>query len=621
PPASEEAAMMDYATPSREYPSPQAVEVPLPHTEDMDLVVDLMLPESTRPPSREATPVSRSVSQIPELPVTVKDVPDALPFQPGRENVHANVILSCIVKAGGRAQRALQDGSTVETALEILYRAVDDGTQGIKALADTVIASGDKEMYKKTTAVRASYRSIIYQILRDLDDMTCRESNANLPTEGIPTDMFAILRSLKDMSDENEINAAELRAEMAELKMSFAALRADAPNASVPPPRPAATPTAGPKDTTGPKSTPGPKSTVGTKSTTGPKSTPPKATIPPRVPAPPPFKGPNTKAPAQTPAAAPAPTPKTKAKTKTVTIQVSGSGPSSLPAPNLDLDASPVVVDWNDMMDADDGPMKGVNTGPADTDLLKDPPLLDGEKEADVDPNDSFQTVDKGKGKAHGAQPKRSFAQAAKAVVPPMPPKTPIPNATKIANDIRSEGRTSTPLRYAATVNLDETYKRKTSRTMWALVNDTLIRKGAHVRIMHIDWNEKGRIVLNFPAGASVNEVVDALPDISKVLGFPEDTHYERCTTWSKVAVTRARTGFESGEGTRYSEQEILDLLTTSNRHIARLNITYGPRWVTRDPDPKKTLSTFTFAFEDDANGSILNGIIGLPIYFGGARL
>ncbi|KAG8734116.1 hypothetical protein FRC10_011939 [Ceratobasidium sp. 414] len=633
PPTSVEAVMMEYITPDSVYKSPQAKEIPLPHGEDMDLITNLILPESAQPPSRAshtASPISHSVSQIPELPTAIKDVHVTLLGQPGRENVHTNVLLSCIVKAGGHTQRALQENSTVENTLEILYRTLDDGKEGIRAIADTVIASGDKEMYKKTTAVRHAYRCTINEVLSDLDDMTVRKSVANLPTKAIPTDMFAILKSLKEMCDENEMNAEMLRAEIAELKMSFAVLHADVHNASVPPSRPAAPPTIEPKVTSSPKSTPGPgpKSTTGTKNTVGPKSTTLETTVPPCAPAPPPFKGPSTMAPAQTPDAAPAPAPKTKPKT--VTIQVSGLGPSSVPNSTTNLEAHPAISSWSDLMDLDKdtntpgGPVEGELYLGGDTSPME--PLSDalGDVQEQEGENDGFQTVNKGKGKAHGGPlPTRSFAQAAKIAADSIPdPKVPVPTAAKIASDIRAMGRNDTPVRFAGHSNsILEDYTHMTSPTMYRLVNDVFVRWSTHPRIIHVGWNPKGNLVLNFPANAPVLDIKAALLDITKALGLPEDMTYTQCTHWSKVALGRVPTGFINGEGAHHSEAELMDELTCCNPHIAMLTITYGPRWIMRDLAWDKDQSTITFAFEDNMNGSTLAALLKKPTFMGGQRL
>ncbi|KAG8728892.1 hypothetical protein FRC10_004484, partial [Ceratobasidium sp. 414] len=550
PPTSEEAVMMEYVTPEPEPRLSPITEILLPHDEDMDLITDLMLPESAHPPShaaRAVSPVSRSVSQIPKLPTAIKDVPTTLPGQPGRENVHTNIVLSCIVKAGGRAQLALQGESTIKSALEILYRALNDGKEGLKAIADTVIASGDMEMYKKTAVVHHTYHCIINTVLSDLDDITMRDVEAKIPTKPIPTDMFAILKSLKEMQDENEMNAEILWAEVAELKLSFAALRADVPNTPSLPLRLADTPATGPKDATGPKSTPGPKSTTWPQEHhrhqehRQPQEHQPEDNYTtlctcPRL---------SRKTPAATPAHAP------KAKPKTVTIQVGSAGPSSVPKPAPDTTTIPTILDWSDDMDLDkdkhtcgSGLVNAADfffgdSGPIDVPELPD---LPDEEQVQNNENDRFQTVDKGKGKAHGGPPPVcSFAQAAKIAANSIPnPKIPVPSAAKIVSDIHAMGRNDAPVHFAGTSKSNpEDYVHMTNPMMYRLVNDIFVRCSTQPRITHVGWNPKGNIILNFPANSAIPLIREALPDITKALSLPKDMTYTRCSNWSKVALGR----------------------------------------------------------------------------------
>ncbi|KAG8726468.1 hypothetical protein FRC10_007103 [Ceratobasidium sp. 414] len=183
-------------------------------------------------------------------------------------------------------------------------------------------------------------------------------------------------------------------------------------------------------------------------------------------------------------------------------------------------------------------------------------------------------------------------------------------------------GRNDTPVRFAGHSNsILEDYTRMTSPTMYRLVNDVFVRRSTHPRVIHVGWNPKGNLVLNFPANAPVPDIKAALPDITKALGLPEDMTYTRCAHWSKVALGRVPTGFINGEGARHSEAELLDELTRCNPHIAMLTITYGPRWITRDLARDKDQSTITFAFEDDVNGSALAALLKKPAFMGGQRL
>ncbi|KAG9086740.1 hypothetical protein FRC06_002959, partial [Ceratobasidium sp. 370] len=229
--------------------------------------------------------------------------------------------------------------------------------------------------------------------------------------------------------------------------------------------------------------------------------------------------------------------------------------------------------DWDQLV-TDDVPM--------DTDTPNFPPIVDAAAfigEGDETDRDRFTTVKKGKGKAHGAPPKPTFAQAAKQGVNRPMPKPPVVEAAKIASAMRTAGKNLTPIRYvASSKSFNADFKRLTPRTIYTLVNGIFIRRNSHTRLLNANWNRKNRLVIQFPHATTISEIEEIIPDLIKTLELPEDTSFDWCARWSKVAISRVPTGIESG--IRYSSDELLKALRV-NPHVAMLEIGQAPRWVT----------------------------------------
>ncbi|KAG9088664.1 hypothetical protein FRC06_001931, partial [Ceratobasidium sp. 370] len=226
--------------------------------------------------------------------------------------------------------------------------------------------------------------------------------------------------------------------------------------------------------------------------------------------------------------------------------------------------------------------------------------------------DDGFTTVEnrgnKGKGKVTYAQVTKPTAAPEKRKTAPKPPQV---SGEKIATALRNAGKQQ-HTRFSVTLrgNASEITKRLPPRSMRERTNAALIKINSPIRLVTAEWNRKNNLVLSFPYGTATKDVERAIPAIQKAIDLPEDSIFTRCTSWSKVVLSSVPTGVDMGHGVRFSSEELLEELRASNPITGPLEITQPPRWITKNTNLEKVKSSFTFAFEDNADGEGLKELL-----------
>ncbi|KAG8697782.1 hypothetical protein FRC08_006330 [Ceratobasidium sp. 394] len=550
PSASMEAAMDTYMTQPTRAPTQAIFDFTASRAQSPE-VAHILVPGT--PPSQ---PPSRSVSQVSTLPDEIRHVPLV---HGGRENVTPNTILASIVKAGGKAQDSMRQGPSVPHALRIVGNLLADSAGALEQIADATIASGDRQVYQQMAMARCEYRSMIYSVLRDLDRITVRDQEANLPAEDLPTDTLAVLRAINDFRESMELDLAAFKFEMRDEMEKLKAGRVPTPVA---------------------------------KETQPSKPTPPSRRSAPKPPL-------NPKAPE------PAPRPARDEPTNTGWDPTSGPG----------------EMDWNAHIAAEteSGPRVREPTDEAHKALLENlrAGLPDAEGDAQPRPDDGFQAVSrKSKAKA-----KVSYAKvAAKAPAPPVVDASKVASAIRTAG--KQQVPSVYTVHFPEGAPGPGFAERLPSHHMYKVVNDALARTKTSLRILQVAWNKKGNLVFHFPHATGLGEVEQVIPTIQKALGLPANSEFKRCTPWSKVVFSRVPTGLDMGNGVRYSSDELREELYRCNPIMNMVEVTQQPRWIAREVNmANKRFSSFTLAFEDNHDGKTLAALTGAHLMMFGVTL
>ncbi|KAG9090233.1 hypothetical protein FRC06_001161 [Ceratobasidium sp. 370] len=534
-------------------------------------------------------PASRSVSEIPTLPSVLSDVPVSYW---GKMTAAANIMLATIIKAGGKAQTSMTEGPSTEHGLRILGQLMDDTSQGIEALADVAVATGNGEVYRQMTEVRANFRATIYHILRKIDHLVEREVEAGYPAEAIPTDNFAVARMISDFRETYELDMEMFQAEM---RARLEALEKKGENAPPQANKTSATSLSWRANT--PKTQPPPK--------TNPIQ-PPKA-----------DKGKGKPVPAAPP--------------KEASTLRDIPPPENFNWADEDTDipmGEPPVVDFGKYTgnegpttridDENDGFTTVTHTGPAPTGMI--PGAVTGNAANTENENDGFQVVQptKNKGKA-----RVSYAAAASKA-----PQGPVvlPKAANIANAIRATAKQQVPIIYTVLIPNNvpgpALAERLAPHQMYQRANNAIKAANLPAQVLQAAWNKKGNLVIHFPHATGPDAIEKAIPVIQKALAIPKEAEFRRSAMWSKVVLSLVPTGLDHRD-MRYTSDELREELLNLNPGIMqKVEITQAPRWITWETvATKRTLSSLTFAFEDDSDGNVMVSLLSSRLWMFGMQL
>ncbi|KAF8596448.1 hypothetical protein BDV93DRAFT_563329 [Ceratobasidium sp. AG-I] len=135
-------------------------------------------------------------------------------------------------------------------------------------------------------------------------------------------------------------------------------------------------------------------------------------------------------------------------------------------------------------------------------------------------------------------------------------------------------------------------------------------------RVLGVQWNKVGNIIISFPAGTSHASILAACPTIRTALGIPEPTVMSIDVPWTKLMVSSVPARPDPGAPT-YSEADLLSsfLLNPTLQNVA---ITRQPRWLRNPANIMGAHSSFVFSFED-IDHSISRTLLKTPIFMFGA--